>query len=276
MPSGNQDDQVNRHILVVDDTACIHEDFRRILMPDQEREDPGLLEAEALLFGDDSPADAAEARADEVIDYKIESALSGEAGLAIVEKFRESANPIAMAFVDMRMPPGWNGLETIKHLWECDPRLQIVICSAYSDVSWDSIRKELGKRDNLLILRKPFEPEEVQQLADALTFKRHQEIYGRTIYTVTREYPIRLVEIKPKRITSTAIVCDDFIVLPNGDRKKIFMKGRCDYPTTPALALQQFIQAQQKTVSEMTEKVSLEAGKLEQAKTLLKQLEVTQ
>ena len=259
---------------MIDDTAGIHDDFRRILTPYRASEDPDLLEAEALLFGDDSASENAPVGgADEEIDYAIESALSGEEGLALVEKFRDSANPIAMAFVDMRMPPGWNGLETIKHLWECDPRIQIVICSAYSDVSWDTIRKELGNRDNLLILRKPFEPEEVQQLAATLTYKWHQDMYGKTIYTVAHEYPIRLVEVKPKKVTATAIVCDDSIVMPNGDRKKVFMKSLDDFPSTPVLALQQFIQAQQKTVSEMTEKVSLEAAKLEQAKTLLKEIE---
>lgn len=274
MPSGNQDNQVNRHILVIDDTAGIHDDFRRILKPVRASEDPDLLEAEALLFGDDSASENAPAGgADEAIDYDIESALSGEEGFSVVEKFRDSANPIAMAFVDMRMPPGWNGLETIKHLWECDPLIQIVICSAYSDVSWDTIRKELGNRDNLLILRKPFEPEEVQQLAATLTYKWHQDIYGKTIYTVAHEYPIRLIEVKPKKVTSTAIVCDDFIVMPNGDRRKVFMKSMGDFPMTPAHALQQFIQAQDKIVSEMTETLSLEAGKLEQAKTLLTELE---
>jgi len=72
-----------------------------------------------------------------------------------------------------------------------------------------------------------------------------------------------LIEVKPKKVTSTAIVCDDFIVMPNGDRRKVFMKSMGDFPMTPAHALQQFIQAQDKIVSEMTETLSLEAGKLE-------------
>jgi two-component system NtrC family sensor kinase len=81
--------------------------------------------------------------------------------------------PYAVAFVDMRMPPGWDGVETIEHLWQVDPALQVVICTAYSDHSWDHIITRIGGRDNLLVLRKPFDPIEVWQLASALTQKWH-------------------------------------------------------------------------------------------------------
>lgn len=274
LPREDFNDQVNRHILIVDDSTSINDDFRRILMPEQELDDAKLLETEVLMFGDDATTDpAASVSSEEAIRYQIESAFSGEEGLATVKKFKGSANPIVMAFVDMRMPPGWNGLDTIKHLWDCDPRLQIVICSAYSDVSWSTIRGELGDRDNLLILRKPFEPEEVLQMATTLTYKWHQEVYGKTLYTVTRGYPIRLVELKPKKVTSRAMVFDDYIVLPNGDKKKVILNGIDGYPTSPIAALQQFIQSQQDAVSRMTQEISLETEKIQQAKTLLKELE---
>jgi diguanylate cyclase (GGDEF)-like protein len=83
----------------------------------------------------------------------------------------DAASPYAVAFVDMRMPPGIDGLETIERLWKVDPDLQIVISSAYSDHSWNEIRKRLGETDQLLILKKPFDPAEVSQLAVALTEK---------------------------------------------------------------------------------------------------------
>ncbi|QDT10083.1 ATP-binding protein [Stieleria marina] len=78
-----------------------------------------------------------------------------------------------MAFVDMRMPPGWDGLKTIAELWKVDPELQVVICSAYSDQSWSKIRQSLGASDRLLILKKPFDSAEVSQVATAMTEKRH-------------------------------------------------------------------------------------------------------
>ncbi|MFB3137261.1 MAG: PAS domain S-box protein, partial [Nitrospirales bacterium] len=69
------------------------------------------------------------------------------------------------------MPPGWDGLETIEHLWGVDPAIQIVICTAYSDHDWEQITHRLGQSDQLLILRKPFDAIEAQQLATALTRK---------------------------------------------------------------------------------------------------------
>jgi len=69
------------------------------------------------------------------------------------------------------MPPGWDGLETIEHIWKTDPYIQIVICTAYSDYSWEEITKRLGKSENLLMLKKPFDSAEVAQLASSLTEK---------------------------------------------------------------------------------------------------------
>src|SRR6202040_1929797 len=79
--------------------------------------------------------------------------------------------PYAIAFVDMRMAPGWYGIETANRIWEHDPDIQIVVCTAYSDNTWDEIREKLGRTDRLIILQKPFDNVEVLQLADALTEK---------------------------------------------------------------------------------------------------------
>ncbi len=77
--------------------------------------------------------------------------------------------PYAVAFVDMRMPPGWDGVETVEHLWQEDPDLQVVICTAFSDHAWEDVIQRLNKNDKLLILRKPFDNIEVWQLANSLT-----------------------------------------------------------------------------------------------------------
>jgi signal transduction histidine kinase len=76
-----------------------------------------------------------------------------------------------MAFVDMRMPPGWDGLETIENLWYVDPDLEVVICTAYSDHPWEDVSRRIGNTDKLLILMKPFNSIEVVQLAHSLTKK---------------------------------------------------------------------------------------------------------
>jgi two-component system sensor histidine kinase/response regulator len=159
MNSPNSD---NRRILLIDDYPAIHNDFRQILT--RTNTNQALSAQAALLFGE-SATPAAE------VTFELTSALQGEDGLTAAVKAREAAAPFAMAFVDMRMPPGWDGLETIEHLWQHDPRLQIVICTAFSDHDWEHVLHKLGRTDRLLLLKKPFEVDEVYQLALSLTTK---------------------------------------------------------------------------------------------------------
>jgi diguanylate cyclase (GGDEF)-like protein len=158
----------NIRILITDDNAAIHEDFRRILATAAE-DDASLAEVENLLFGDPAATPAHHPA------YALDFALQGEQAVQSVKRARADGRPYAMAFVDMRMPPGWDGLETIERLWEEDPDVQIVICSAHSDYDWRDIFERLGHSDKLLILKKPFEPIEVLQCASALSRKWQHE-----------------------------------------------------------------------------------------------------
>lgn len=152
----------NRRILVIDDNVSIHEDFRKILVPPK---DSDLLDqARAALFGETPSLPPQE-------HYEIEFAHQGREGCSLVQSAHREGHPYAMAFVDMRMPPGWNGLETIEHLWYVDPDLEIVICTAYSDHPWDDVSRRIGNTDKLLILMKPFNSIEVVQLANSITKK---------------------------------------------------------------------------------------------------------
>ncbi len=162
----------NNRILIIDDNPAIHEDFRKILVGgkrDQATED--LLGA---VLG------KSEHRAAQVA-FEIDSAHQGQEGLAKVEAALAAARPYALAFVDVRMPPGWDGVETITQIWAKDPAIQIVICTAYSDYSWQEIVGKLGASDQLVILKKPFDNIEVLQLAHAMTKK----------WVVTREAAAR-------------------------------------------------------------------------------------
>lgn len=157
----------NRRILIVDDNPAIHEDFRKILgTPTSSAAEASLDDLEAELF-DEAPA-APKVAADA---YTIHHAHQGQEALALVEAAVARGETYALAFVDMRMPPGWDGVETISRLWQVDPDIQVVICTAYSDYSWEEIIARLGTCDRLLILKKPFDTVEVCQLARALTEK---------------------------------------------------------------------------------------------------------
>ena len=151
----------NRRILIVDDNTSIHADFRNILCPDNSDE-VAANEMEAVLFDEDQP--------DEMV-FELDSAYQGQEGFEMVKQALAENRPYALAFVDVRMPPGWDGIETIARVWEVDPELQIVVCTAYADYSWEEMRAKVGEPDSLLVLKKPFDNIEVQQLAHALTKK---------------------------------------------------------------------------------------------------------
>ena len=153
----------HRRILLIDDNPAIHEDFGKIFGPGLHSA-AALAESGAALFGE--PVDASVAPR-----FELDSAFQGEEGLRRVCRARRENRPYAMAFIDMRMPPGWDGIETANRIWEHDPDIQIVVCTAYSDHTWEEIRQKLGRTDRLIILQKPFDNVEVQQLADALTEK---------------------------------------------------------------------------------------------------------
>ena len=152
----------NRRILIIDDNRKIHEDFRKILMP--AAAPLALQQARAALFGG-----AAAKAADE--PFELDFADQGQQGFEEIRSARTKGQPYALAVVDMRMPPGWDGLKTIEHILSVDPEIQIVICTAHSDFSWAQIAERLGVSDRLLVLRKPFDSIEVQQIAASLTRK---------------------------------------------------------------------------------------------------------
>ena len=146
-------------ILVIDDNQAVHEDYRKVLESSQ---DDGLLdEMESLLFDDNS---SQQPQAPD-FDFQIDSAFQGNEGLELVKKSLVDDSPYAIAFIDMRMPPGWNGIKTAKEIWKIDPNLPVVICTAYTDHTWEEIISELTRVELLLILKKPFDNIELKQMA---------------------------------------------------------------------------------------------------------------
>jgi signal transduction histidine kinase len=153
----------NNRILVIDDNQAIHADFKKVLAGS----DPltaGLESAGAELFGE-------EQRTNLFVTFEVDSAFSGEEGLKSVTEAVAKGRPYALAFVDVRMAPGWDGIETTDRIFKNDSDIQIVICTAYSDYSWEKMIEKLGQSDRLVILKKPFDTIEVLQLAHAMMEK---------------------------------------------------------------------------------------------------------
>ena len=172
----------NRRILIIDDNAAIHADFRKVLGAQAEHTEQAALDVlEADLFGGDAAATARP-------NFEIDSAHQGKEGVEKVRQALAEGRPYAMAFVDMRMPPGWDGLKTIERLWATDSDVQVVICSAHTDYDWTEVVQRLGHSDKLLVLRKPAEPIEVLQCATALSRKWEND-------KLVRGHVLRLEEV---------------------------------------------------------------------------------
>jgi CheY-like chemotaxis protein len=149
--------------LVVDDMEGIHRDIRRILCPDTTSRSR-LEELEGELLG-------ARQEVSLQAQFHIDSAFQGEDGIALVERAVAAREPYAFAFVDVQMPPGIDGIDALARIWAIDPNIQAVVCTAYTDRSWEDMVRALGQTDRLLVLRKPFDPIEVLQLAHSLSYK---------------------------------------------------------------------------------------------------------
>ncbi|QTA79907.1 Signal transduction response regulator, receiver domain histidine kinase [Desulfonema limicola] len=164
---------MNKRIIVIDDEESIIKDYMLILLPEQKalaslEKKAAALEAE--LFGNPFPAKESIPES-----YELTTALQGEEGFKKVEKAIQEEKPFALAFIDIRMPPGWDGLETAQKIRQIDKNIEIVIVTAYSDKERMEIVKKVGSPQKLLYLKKPFDPDEIRQFALALTRKWNLE-----------------------------------------------------------------------------------------------------
>ncbi len=159
----NLKEKKSYRILIIDDNKSIHDDYRKVLSFENHAGN-ALVELSNLMFGSEKDAVY-------MPEFIIDSAYQGQQGIAAVEKSLKHKNPYAIAFVDIRIPPGLDGIETIKALWSHDPNVQIVVCTAYSDYSFTDIVKHLKRTNHFLIIKKPFDNIVLRQFACALVSK---------------------------------------------------------------------------------------------------------
>lgn len=174
-------------ILIIDDNPAIHSDFIKILSTKNSAEnsdDDELDSFEKQMFGQKEKPESS------LPKFRIVTASQGQDGVAKIAEALKDNDPYALAFVDIRMPPGWDGIETTKKIWQLDPNIQIVICTAYSDYTWEETIQQLGQRENLLILKKPFDSIAVRQLSCALT-KKWQLLQESRDYTKLLETQVK-------------------------------------------------------------------------------------
>jgi CheY-like chemotaxis protein len=149
-----------RRILVIDDNVAIHRDFRKLLCP--EPSPRGLDDLDEAIFGV-QPSPRAQRS-----EFLVDGVSQGQEGLEAIQRMTRLGKPYALTFVDMRMPPGWDGVETVERIWAAAPDIEAVICTAYSDYSWHEVIRRI-KRPGLRLLRKPFASRDALEIAWTLT-----------------------------------------------------------------------------------------------------------
>lgn len=167
----------SNRILVVDDQKDIHEDFKKILKNHMVCvKNDQLKKLEYELFEDELPTNVELQN----ISYRIDSAFQGKQAIDMVDMADAEGDPYSLIFMDVRMPPGLNGIATMEKIWQKHPFIEMVIVTAYSDYSWEQILERVGTTDRLMFLRKPFDQVSVKQMALALTKKFHltQKVRG--------------------------------------------------------------------------------------------------
>lgn len=180
----------NNRVLIVDDTESIHQDFRSVLSYVPEHPD---LDLDAFLDGVIDRGVTQE----KSLQYRIDSAFQGEDAYEMVKKALAEDDPYTLVFLDVRMPPGWDGIRTAAEIWHVAPDTEIVICTAYSDYSWDAILEKLGTSDRLMFLKKPFDAITVKQMALSQVRKWNLGYKSRSVMqTLESEVKKRTVQLE--------------------------------------------------------------------------------
>ncbi|RKU13059.1 hypothetical protein C6502_04775 [Candidatus Poribacteria bacterium] len=158
----------NYRVLIVDDEVGIHHDFRDMLNPTSTQVLTDQL-AETLLDED------SENKTSFLPNFELLHATSGEEAYDIICAGKASNRPISVAYIDVRMPPGIDGVEAIRRIRQIEQDIELVIMTAYTDKPLPEIVRDMELLHKLLYIRKPFAPEEVQQITLSLVEKWNTE-----------------------------------------------------------------------------------------------------
>lgn len=184
---------LSRRILAIDDNREVHEAYRNVLL---NRGSNDRLNAMATLLYEQPQSGRSP-----VFEYEIDSAYQGQQGLGLVEQAIREGQPYSVVFVDVRIPPpGCDGITTAKKIRAVAPDLPIVLCTASPENSWIDIYDEPSQPDSLLILKKPFDPIELQHIAAAQSTRWHlQQIAARKIEQLEKMIRTRTRELELTR-----------------------------------------------------------------------------
>ena len=193
----------NYRVLIVDDEAGIHSDFKDMLNPKPRRT---LAAALVDNFLDKVPDNTTFF----LPNFELLHATSGEEAHDIIRAAKASNRPIAVAYMDVRMPPGIDGIEAIRRIRQIEKDIELVIMTAYTDKPLPEIVRDMELLNKLLYIRKPFAPEEVQQITLSLVerWNVEQELAKKQQQIITNHQHL---EIKNQRLETVLDSAEDAV-----------------------------------------------------------------
>lgn len=163
-------------VLVVDDEEQIRDAYRQVLLEaDVSKDLAAFQDLRARLFSANEPSSAPSRRRTRTTSFDPHFCDGAEAAVEAVRHALAEERPFAVVFLDMRMPPGHDGVWAAARIRELDPEVEIVICTAYSDVDPVDIGGMVPPEEKISYLQKPFHPHEVRQMSIALGSKWRAE-----------------------------------------------------------------------------------------------------
>lgn len=184
-----------RRILIVDDQSDLREQLAQLLLSSGRQNKTARLvksmRARLMGFGDGTEKDH-----DALSNYDIDTAGQGQEAFEMVQVALKQNAPYAVMFLDMRMPPGWDGLKTAQEIRKIDPNIEIVMMTAYADYSQEDLVREIGSPEKLLFIKKPFHSEEICQFAYSLCMKWNNQVLESTRRNWLEKLILNLRKIK--------------------------------------------------------------------------------
>jgi diguanylate cyclase (GGDEF)-like protein len=158
-------------VLVVDDDQLLVDEYLRCLSEDFDDEHAATTfsDLEKVLFGEDTD-ERGGAR------FDVQSRNQGDAAVEAVKQAIAASEPFAIVFLDIRMPPGMDGIEAARRIRELDPNVNIVIVTGSMGPDPENLGKEIPPADKIFFFKKPFHALECRQLAAALCGKWHADM----------------------------------------------------------------------------------------------------
>lgn len=179
-------------IILIDDDPSVHDAFRK------------CFQREKATNGRPAGPPGEKTAGSIGREFELECVYAGKEGAKRIIEAAQAGQPYALAFVDLRMPGGWDGIQTIREIWKECPDIQICICTGFSNFTWESVIEQLGDSDQLAILRKPFEREEILQLAHLFTRKWRRERRAKEPpSSAAPAMPFRLLLLEDEPLTSS-------------------------------------------------------------------------